>query len=164
MDSENRTTEDRPIRSEDPSLSDQTNARLTRELQEDAGTDRAQVDPDTPHPERERHATGSPASAAARNLGLLIGIVAIVLGIAVLLAFADSGRGWVVAVALLLDVGGLFLVVRTVLHMAAQKEKPSATLEAKMEEEGVGNPEGAMTDEARAFRNTGGGLGRSAPR
>ena len=82
--STDRDTEDRPVRSEDPSLSDETNARLTEELRQDVGSDHAQVSPDTPHREREPHATGSPASAAARNLGLLIGIVAMVLGIAVL--------------------------------------------------------------------------------
>ena len=150
--STDRHTEDRPVRSEDPSLSDTTNARLTEELRQDVGRDHAQVDPQTPHREREPHATSTPASAAARNLGLLIGIVAIVLGIAVLLAFADDSRGWVVPVALLLDVGGLVLVVRTVLLMAAQKEKPSPTLEARMEEEGVASPERAMTHEAQSFR------------
>ena len=55
--------------------------------------------------------------------------------------------------ALVLEVGGLFLVLRGVLHMLSQRAKPSATLEARMEEEGVANPEAATSDMPDAFRD-----------
>ena len=145
--------ETRTVRSEDPSLSEETNARLTGELRDAVGGDEVEVSKGTRHAERERHATGSPAKASIWNVGLLCGIVAIVLGIVAVIAALQSGRDWVVAVALVLEISGLILVLRGVLEMLSQREKPSAGLEARMEEEGVANPEGATSDMADSFRD-----------
>ena len=149
--------ERRSVRSEDPSLSDDANRRLTEELRATVGADEVEVPVDRPHHESESHAKGSATRGGLRNLGLFAGIVVIAAGIALLLAAANSGDWGIAILAFLLDLAGLALVLRMVLGMTAEHKKPSPTLEAKLEAEGVANPEAMESQLAEEFRDRGSG-------
>ena len=139
-------TEHREIRSQDPSLSPETNRRLTAELQDAVGHDAMEVPADREDHRRSRHGTHSTPVAAASSNRATILIAALVLLVVGAVVWITTGSWWVMAVAVVLDLGAVGLLVATTLSMTTAVEHPSPGLSARLEEEGVADRDALMTD------------------
>jgi hypothetical protein len=153
-------TELREVRSADPELSPETNERLTRELRDVVGAERARVPADRPHATRGEH-PGQQGVGAYMGMHRfqLIRATAIVLTFAAIIALA-TGDWWVLPLAAGLHALGTMTVVLTILRMTTTSEHPSAELAAAMAEQGVPNPDehfSRMVEEFRAEPERGAG-------
>lgn len=142
---------ERDVRSADPTLTQQANELLTTELREAVGHDRVPVAADAPDHRRDRNATHSPLLApfVEMRLALLVAVLvaALVLGVIGIAA----GGAWVVVgvfVALLLGIGA---VIGLVAKMTAEQEHVSPETAARLEDEGVANPDHAFNELVEEF-------------
>lgn len=96
-DNAGQQTERRPVRSEDPSLSDTASELLTHELQEAIGAEEVEVPKDVPDRSDDAHATHSPFVAmltANRPILIVTFRAALVLGGVVALVRSRTGPSW----------------------------------------------------------------------
>lgn len=136
----------REVRSADPSLSPETNQRLTEELREAVGSDRVAVPADRPDERGEAHGTHSTAVAAAGHNRAAILTAALVLLVVGAIVAITTGSWWIMAAAVVLDVIAVGALLATTTRMTTAVEHPSANLAARMEDEGVADPDGLMTE------------------
>jgi hypothetical protein len=144
-------TERRAVRSDDPSLSPRANQLLTHELQEALGTDEVTVPKDEPDRRRDEHATASPVAATlASNRPILIVtfLAAIVIGGIVALV---TGQYWAVVVAAALHAIGTLLVAAGAIHLTTETEHVDPTIAARLEEEGVADPDRVLSELVEEF-------------
>ena len=143
--------ERREVRSSDPSLSPEANRVLTQELRQAVGREEVVVPAGRPHAERERHG-GRPAVAVLlaehRLVVALMLLGALVVGAIVSLA---SGSWWFLLLALGLDVLGLIVVTAIVLAMTTETEHLSPAAAARLEDEGVSDPDRVFSDLVEGF-------------
>jgi hypothetical protein len=167
-----RKTERRPVRSDDPSLSPAANRLLTQELREAIGRDEVVVPAGGHDPGRDEHAgdsTGAATVASNRPLIIVTFIGALVVGGIIALV---TGQYWAVLVAAALHAIGTLIVAGGALHLTTETEHVSPTVAARLEEEGVADPDRVLselvedyTHEAREARDTrDSGAGREAQR
>lgn len=138
-------TERRSVRSEDPSLSDRANELLTHELREALGTDEVVVPKDGPDRSRERHATHSPFVAtlsANRPILIVTFLGALVLGGVVALA---TDQYWAVVLAAALHAVGTLAVAAGAIALTTNVEHVDPTVAARLEEEGVADPDRVLS-------------------
>jgi hypothetical protein len=144
---ERKRTVEREVRADDPELSPEANELLTSELQEALGTDRVEVAPEDA--ERLEQVPGSGhstfgATAAANKL--LIGITfaaLIVVGVIVALA---TGSWWAVVVAAAVHALATLVIISATLRASTQTEHMSPGAAARLEEEGVADPDRALSE------------------
>jgi hypothetical protein len=135
----------REVRSKDPSLSPEANRRLTAELRDAVGSDAVDVPAGRADHRSEPHGTHStPAAAAGHNRAaiLIVALVLLVVGAVVALA---TGSWWVMVAAVALDAVAAGVLLATTISMTTAVEHPSPQLAARLEEEGVADPDGLMT-------------------
>jgi hypothetical protein len=143
--------ETRPVRSDDPSLSPETNRLLTEELRAIVGADEVEVDTSVPHREREAHARHGTWTATLDDNRLIVGVTfAMALVVGAILAFA-TGAWWLIFVALAVHAAGTLLVTALTLGATTEVEHPDPTLAARLEEEGVADPDRLLTDLAAEY-------------
>ncbi|HWI09602.1 MAG TPA: hypothetical protein VNT54_19040 [Solirubrobacteraceae bacterium] len=150
-DQRSQQTTRRPVRSEDPSLSPTANELLTHELREAVGADEVVVPKDVPRRNDEPHATRSPYVAtltANRPLLIVSFLVALVLGGIVALV---SGQYWAVVVAAALHAVGTLAVAAGAIALTTQTEHVDPTVAARLEEEGVADPDRVLSDLVEDF-------------
>jgi hypothetical protein len=147
-------TERRPVRSEDPSLSPRANELLTHELQEALGTDEVVVPKDAPQRSREEHGRHpSVAATLASNRPILIVtfLAALVIGGIVALV---TGQYWAVLVAAVLHAIGTLAVAAGAIHLTTETEHVAPTVAARLEEEGVADPDRVLSELVEEFGGT----------
>lgn len=152
--------EERFVRSADPSLSPEANRLLTEELREAVGRDRARVPADAPHREEAAHGRFPPALAnlvSGRQLVLVTLLVALVVGA---IATLVTGSWWGLIAALAVHAVGTLLAAAGALQLARQQEHVSPNLAAKLEEEGVADPDAKLTELVEEYGGDEGGRGR----
>jgi hypothetical protein len=139
-------TRQRDVRSGDPSLSPETNRRLTAELRDAVGDDAVEVPAGRADHRDEPHGTHSvPAAAAGHNRATIL-IAALVLLVVGAVIWVTTGSWWVMAVAVVVDLIAVGVLTATTIGMTTAVEHPSPGLAARMEEEGVADPDRLMTD------------------
>lgn len=134
------------MRSEDPSLSPKANELLTHELQKAVGAEEVVVPRDLPDRSDEPHATRSPLVATlAANMPILIVtfLGALVLGGIVALV---TGQYWAVVVAAALHAVGTLAVAAGAIALTTQTEHVDPNVAARLEEEGVTDPDRVVSD------------------
>lgn len=136
----------REVRSQDPSLSPEANRRLTDELREVVGDDSVDVPEETPRRDRERHATRSPFVSALVNARLAIGVTFAVLLVVGAVVSLVTGSWWALIAALVVHFVGTVLVTGMTLHTTTEPEHLDPSTAAKLEEEGVANPDRMFND------------------
>jgi hypothetical protein len=147
-----RPLEEREVKAADPTLSEDTNRLLTRELREVIGSDHARVPRDRPRASRgERpRERGFAAFWNVYRLTLTIGLL-IVLTFAAILALT-TGYWWILGVACGVHAMGTtgvwFLAWRT----TTISEHPAPTVAAAMSEEGVRTPDEVFSRMVDEFR------------
>lgn len=144
-------TERRFVRSEDPQLTPEANRLLTEELREVVGRDEVEVPRDTPHRAQEAHATHSPlAGTLVSNRPLIIVtlLAAVVVGGIISLA-----TGYYVAVLLAVGLHALatLLVAAGAIQLTTQVEHVAPETAARLEQEGVADPDRVLTELAEEF-------------
>jgi hypothetical protein len=139
-------TERRVVRSEDPSLSPEANELLTHELRQVLGRDEVQVPVSAPRHSRERHADHDTAAASlASNRPLLFVTLATALIVGGIAALA-TGEYWILVAALALHAIGTLLVTSGVIQLTTQTEHVDPDVAARLEAEGVADPDRALTE------------------
>jgi hypothetical protein len=144
-------TERRAVRSDDPSLSPRANELLTHELQEALGTDHVVVPQGEPERRRDQHATSSPLAATlAGNRPILIVtfLAALVIGGIVALV---TGAYWAVVLAAALHAVGTLIVAAGAIHLTTETEHVAPTVAARLEEEGVADPDALLSELVEDF-------------
>src|SRR5829696_6971604 len=139
-------TEVREVKSQDPSLSPAANKLLTEELREAVGADRVRVPRGTPHSERDRHADRGAFGAQVATNRILLAITffaALVVGGIISLAI---GSWLFVVVACVVHAVGAFAVLTMLATAARQTEHVDPSVAARLEEEGVADPDVALSE------------------
>lgn len=139
-------SERREVRSQDPSLSPEANRILTEELRAAVGRDEVVVPRGRRHAEQEQHGgRGGMAVALSQNrLALaLTFLAALVVGAVVSLA---TGSWWFLLLALGVHALGTIAIVGIVLGMTTETEHVSPTAAARLEDEGVADPDAVLSE------------------
>ena len=145
--------ERREVRVDEPLLSRETNERLTAEVREAVGDDYVTVPKDRARPSRG-DSSAQPGNRLTAELEPNRFIMAMIGGsslvVAAILALA-IGQWWILPVVFV--VLGLVTagVVTFVLKMMSNRERPSATTVAALEEDGVGDPERHFSELVKEF-------------
>lgn len=147
MTSDPRRPVDTDVRANDPNLSPEANRLLTEELQEAVGQERIRLPP-----EQARRAgtlsgsqrRGLTSVLVENRLLLLITFTAlVVVGVIVSLA---SGTWWAVVAAAAVHAVGTLIVASGTLRLSTEVEHVEPTTAARLADEGVADPERALTD------------------
>ncbi len=144
--SDDERTERREVRARDPSLSPEANRILTDELREVVGQEAVEVPVERRHAELERHGAhpGLAVGVAANRLAIGITFLgALVVGAIISLV---TGSWWFLLLALGVHAIATIAVVGLVLGMATQTEHLSPGAAARLEDEGVGDPDAVFND------------------
>ncbi len=143
--------ERREVRAADPSLSPEANRVLTDELRRAVGRDEVEVPVGRPHVERGRHGgrPGIVVLLAENRLVVAMTLLgALVVGAVISLA---TGSWWFLLLALGLDLLGVLAVVAIVLAMTTETEHVSPGAAARLEDEGVADPDRVFSDLVEGF-------------
>src|SRR4051812_1389979 len=141
-----RATERRFVRSADPSLSPEANRLLTEELQQVVGADEVEVPVDSPRRSEQPHGDRSLLVATLvsnRAIILVTFLAALVVGGIVSLA---TGAYVAVLVAVALHALGTLLVAAGAMQLTTEGEHVAPETAARLEEEGVGDPDRILND------------------
>jgi len=144
--SASRENERRTVRSADPSLTPETNERLTDELRDAIGSDTVEVDPRKPDVAHASHGGHSPLRAMVLDNRVVFGSGAAAVIVVGAIVALITGSWWVLAAAVVLDIVGVLATAGVILQMTTEVEHVSPSLAARMEEEGVPDPDRAFTD------------------
>ncbi|HEU4973733.1 MAG TPA: hypothetical protein VFT50_01490 [Baekduia sp.] len=135
-------TERRVVRSEDPSLSPEANRLLTEEARAAIGRDEVEVPAGAPRHSRERHAGRAPLGDNRPLLYVTLAAAIVVGGIIALV----TRQGWVLIAALALHALGTLLVIGGVVQLTTETEHADPEVAARLQQEGVGDPDRALTE------------------
>jgi hypothetical protein len=139
-------TERRFVRSDDPNLSAEANAALTEELQQAVGAQSVSMPADAPDPATAERAGDSAAKATAvsmRPLFIVTLLVALTVGAIIALS---TGSWWVLVGALGVHALGTMVVASGAIQLTTQIEHASPETTARLEEEGVADPDRVLSD------------------
>ena len=139
----------REVRVDDPELSPEANRVLTDELRDAVGSERVEV-PEGHRPRRDVE-QGDPLSAFLAGNRTLIGITlaaAIVIGA---LCSVITGSWWLLAVAVAVHALATLAVGFFAIRATTTVEKPSPEAVARLEAEGVPDPEKAFNDRVQEY-------------
>ena len=129
---------------------------VTEELQETLHASSTRLGDDAPTYERERHGTHSPVvSLLVANRFVLISTLLILLVVGIVASIA-IGSWWALAAALIVHALGTLVTVSVALRMTTETEHPSPEVAARLEDEGVGDPDALFTELVEEFSSSDG--------
>jgi hypothetical protein len=146
---EDKRTEVRDVRVDDPELTPEANRALTGELRDALGADRVRVPRD--QGTRRDVEGGDPLAAFLAGNRVLIGITlaaAIVVGA---VCAVITGSWWLLAVAVLVHAAATLAVAFFAIRATGEVEKPAPETVARLEAEGVPDPERAFNERVREY-------------
>jgi hypothetical protein len=139
-------TERRFVRSEDPNLSAEANAALTEELQQAIGAEQVSMPADAPDPaaaERSGDSSATAMVASMRPLFIVTLLAALTVGAVIALS---TGSWWALVVAVGVHAAGTMVVASGAIQLTTQIEHASPQTTARLEEEGVADPDRVLSD------------------
>jgi hypothetical protein len=134
------------VRSEDPNLSAEANAALTEELQQAIGAERVSMPADAPDPasaERSGDSAAAATVASMRPLFIVTLLAALTVGAVIALS---TGSWWALVVAVGVHAVGTMVVASGAIQLTTQIEHASPQTTARLEEEGVADPDRVLSD------------------
>jgi hypothetical protein len=141
----------RQVRSQDPSLSPEANRILTDELQQVVGAEHVEVPASAPDGREERHGDHGPFAAALLANRVMIAIsLAVLVTVGVILSLI-SGTWWALVAACAVHATGTLLIAGFAIHMTTEVEHVDPTTAARLQDEGVGDPDRVLTELAEQF-------------
>jgi hypothetical protein len=144
-------TEEREVRSDNPDLSPEANRLLTEELREAVGSDRVRVPAGSPQPGADRERPRSTLTTTLASNRLIVAVTffaAVVVGVAVSLA---TGSWWAVVAAVGVHALGTVVVATVAIQLTTETEHASPEVAARLEEEGVADPDRVLSDLVEDF-------------
>jgi hypothetical protein len=141
----------REVRSEDPSLSPEANRLLTEELRDLVGSDHVEVPEGTPDRRGATHAERSRwgATLRANRLPLLVSLAAL-LTVGVIVSLV-TGSWWALVAAAGIHAVGTLVVATGAIQLTTEVEHVDPTTAARLEEEGVSDPDRVVSELASDF-------------
>jgi hypothetical protein len=136
--------ERRKVVVDEPGLSDETNRALTEEVREAVGSDEVRVPRDRPRAHAPRQRSGFAATLSANRLILIISFLTLLVVGAVLALV--TGSWWWLVVPLVVHAIATIVLGIGIVHATTQAEKPDPSTVARMEDEGVPDPEGTFNE------------------
>jgi hypothetical protein len=149
---EDPRTQHRSVRSSDPSLSPEANRLLTAELRAIVGRDEVDVPIGRADAAHDAHAVHSPwvANVIDARVGPVFTALAAVCVAGVV---ALTWGGWLILVAALLVLAtATLLATRSLFRLTDEVEHPSPDTAARLEAEGVGDPDRVLQELVDEFR------------
>jgi hypothetical protein len=149
----------REVRSADPSLSPEANRLLTDELREVVGAEEVELPAGTPARHETDHGGRSTfaGTLAANRVLIVVSLTAlIVVGVIVSLA---TGSWWALVAACAVHATGTLLIAAFAIHMTTRVEHVDPTTAARLEAEGVTDPDrvlSGLTEEFAGAQRAGG--------
>src|SRR4051794_1311741 len=160
MDSDSKRFVEREVRAEDPNLSREANQLLTEELREAVGTDSVTV------PREAADRAGTLGARPRRTVGtvlaanrLLVTITFIALLIVGVIVALSTGSWWAVVAACGVHALGTIIVISMTLRLSTEVEHVDPTTAARLEDEGVADPNRALTDLIESYGSPGNSRG-----
>jgi hypothetical protein len=151
--------EQREVRSADPSLTAQTNARLTEELRDIVGAARVEVPVSRPRVAEGEVDENGRTGWLSQNVVTFLRLALIALTFGAIVALVTN-LWWLLPLAVGVHALGTMAVTLGTVHLTTLSEHPSPTLAAAMTEEGVASADErftALVDEFRSRQS--GGVG-----
>jgi len=149
----------REVRSADPSLSPEANRLLTDELREVVGADEVEVPAGTPaHHEVDHGGRATFLGTLAANRVLIAVSLAALIVVGVIVSLA-TGSWWALVAACAVHATGTLLIAAFAIHMTTRVEHVEPTTAARLEAEGVTDPDrvlGELTEEFAGAQRAGG--------
>jgi hypothetical protein len=139
-------TERRFVRSDDPNLSPEANAALTEELQQAIGAEQVSMPADAPDPataERSGDSAATATVASMRPLFIVTLLAALAVGAVIALS---TGSWWALVVAVGVHAVATMVVASGAIQLTTQIEHASPQTTARLEEEGVADPDRVLSD------------------
>jgi hypothetical protein len=139
-------TERRFVRSDDPNLSAEANAALTEELHEAIGAEHVSMPADAPDPgtaERSGDSMAKATVASLRPLFIVTLLAALTVGAVIALA---TGSWWALVIAVGVHAAATMVVASGAIQLTTQIEHASPQTTARLEEEGVADPDRVLSD------------------
>jgi hypothetical protein len=139
-------TERRFVRSDDPNLSAEANAALTEELQQAIGAEQVSMPADAPDPataERSGDSAATATVASMRPLFIVTLLAALTVGAVIALS---TGSWWALVVAVGVHAVATMVVASGAIQLTTQIEHASPQTTARLEEEGVADPDRVLSD------------------
>ncbi len=152
--SQDHDKQTRPVVSEDPSLSPEANRMLTDELRQVIGSDTVETSPQAPRHSREAHGTTPRGLVPLFNLRIELVLTIFILAVSFGVFALATDNWWLLIALMLLLLVGAAAVVFTTASMTGQNEHVSPTVAARLEEEGVSDPDQVLTELAEDYRTT----------
>jgi hypothetical protein len=147
MDTDGKRLVEREVRANDPNLSTEANELLTDELREAVGSDHVAV------PVEAARGAGTLGASERRTLvtllaanRLLVGITFAVLLIVGVIVGLATGSWWAVVAAAGVHALGTLAVISMALRLSTEVEHVAPSTAARLEDEGVADPDRALTD------------------
>jgi Flp pilus assembly protein TadB len=141
----------RAVRSDDPSLTPEANRLLTEELREIVGADEVEVPAGTPDERRAPHAERSTVLGTIQANKVLFAISLLALLVVGVILSLVTGSWWALVAALAVHAVGTLLVTTVALRMTSEVEHVDPATSARLQEEGVADPDRLVTDLASEF-------------
>lgn len=146
--------EQRAVRSDDPSLSPEANRILTEELRKRIGADSVAMPADRPHTERERHG-GRPGLLVAlqeNRVAATLGVFSAIVFGAILALTTESW--WFLPLVVAIGIAGTLVVTVLMVRVTGETEHLPPEVAARLEDEGVGDPDRLFTDLVAEYGGT----------
>jgi len=136
--------ERRKVVVDEPGLTDETNQALTEELRAAIGDDEVRVPAERPKARIPQRRSGFLATLSANRLILIITFLTLlVVGAIVALA---TDKWWIIVIPLAMHAVATIALGAGILQTTTQVERPDPGTVARMEEEGVPDPEGTFNE------------------
>jgi hypothetical protein len=141
----------REVRSADPSLSPEANRLLTKELREVVGAEEIEVPAGTPaHHETDHGGRSTFAGTLAVNRVLIVVSLAALIVVGVIVSLV-TGSWWALVVACAVHATGTLLIAAFAIHMTTRVEHVDPTTAARLEAEGVTDPDRVLSELTEEF-------------
>jgi len=141
----------RAVRSDDPSLTPEANRLLTDELREIVGADEVEVPAETPDERDAPHAGRSTILGVIQANKVLFTITLLALLVVGVILSLVTGSWWALVAAAAVHAAGTLLVTTIALRMTSEVEHVDPATSARLQEEGVADPDRVVTELASEF-------------
>jgi hypothetical protein len=141
----------RAVRSDDPSLSPEANRILSEELREVIGRDAVEVPAGRAHTERARHGGRASLLVSISDNRVMAGsffMIAVVVGVALSLT---TGSWWFLPLAFGVGFVATMAVALLIINVTSETEHLSPSASARLEDEGVEEPDRVFSDLVAEF-------------
>jgi hypothetical protein len=157
MSENDKHTETVPVEIHDPELSERANEIMTAEARAALGTDQVELPPERAHQAGRRHPKDDRLLAGLWERRVLLGMAAGAAVVVAAIIVLSTGEWGFIAIPLVLLVGMLAYVLRSVFETTTLIETPAPDVVADLEAEGVRDPERQFNEQIESFTAEDGG-------